>query len=189
MSTKPYSHPNEFNELLGTTAGSKPVDDQSSSRLARELHLVGNCSSRKRSTLLFAVFLICCMRISDAAFRSRTSLRPQLFQIRLAKSAGSPAPPFTLPNCSLGLKSPFVLTPTSISETNGLRVLVDFIVNKQGYVESPFIVEGSGETNERLVLQIIREWRFPPPVCNDAEIDVEVLVLFVSPRKRLPRPT
>ena len=73
-------------------------------------------------------------------------------------------------------------------EINGLRVLVDFIVNAQGRVESPLILESSGETNEKQVLGVIQQWRFRPAICNGVPTNVELRVLFEGPRKRLPHP-
>jgi TonB family protein len=73
-------------------------------------------------------------------------------------------------------------------EINGLRVLVDFIVNTQGRVESHLILESSGEANEKVVSKTIQQWRFRPAICKGVPINAEVRVLFVARRKKLPHP-
>jgi TonB family protein len=73
-------------------------------------------------------------------------------------------------------------------EINGLRVLVNFIVNAQGRVESPLILESSGERNGELVLSIVKRWRFRPATCGGVPTNTELWVLFRAPRKRLPHP-
>lgn len=94
--------------------------------------------------------------------------------------------PSSPPNCSDEFH-PFVGLNTT-SGINGLRVLVDFVVNTDGRVESPFILESSGETDEKLILSIIQKWHFPPAMCNGTPINVELRVMFVGPRRRLPHP-
>ena len=111
-----------------------------------------------------------------------------LHDIQASESVPS-ALPFSLPNCSDGSRAQRFPTLNTMLEINGLRVLVDFIVNAQGRVESPLILEGSGEANEQLVLSIIQQWRFRPVVCNGVPTNVELRVLFIGPRKRLPHPT
>ncbi len=111
----------------------------------------------------------------------------QLEDIQTSKSLPL-ASPFSLPNCSDGFQPQPLFTPKAMVEINGLRVLVDFIVNAQGRVESPLILESSGETNEKQVLGVIQQWRFRPAICNGVPTNVELRVLFEGPRKRLPHP-
>jgi TonB family protein len=93
-------------------------------------------------------------------------------------------PPLFLPDCPHGVEpQPFSL------DINGLRVLVDFIVNTQGRIESPLILRSSGQANAKLVIDIIQRWRFRPATCNGVPTEVEIRMLFVGPRKRLPHPT
>lgn len=105
--------------------------------------------------------------------------------IDVEASESSPIKPpfFSFPDCPHGVEpQPFNL------DINGLRVLVDFIVNAQGRTESPLILKSSGEANAKLVVDIIRRWRFSPATCNGAATEVEIRMLFVGPRKTLPRP-
>lgn len=94
--------------------------------------------------------------------------------------------PSSLPSCSDEFQ-PIVGFDT-MSDINGLRVLVDFIVNTDGRVDSPFILESSGENDGKLILSIIKKWRFRPVICGAARINVELRVLFVGPRRKLPHP-
>jgi len=94
--------------------------------------------------------------------------------------------PLSIPNCLDKLQPTF--TFDAIPEINGLRVLVDFVVNTEGRVESPLIIESSGEANEKLVLSLIQKWRFRPVSCNGRPINLELRVLFVGPRERLRHP-
>ncbi|MGA3091543.1 MAG: TonB family protein [Terriglobales bacterium] len=96
--------------------------------------------------------------------------------------------PSSLPNCAAGVKPEPLFTPNTVLGINGLRVLVDFIVNAQGGIESPLILESSGEENEKLVIGMVQRWRFRPAICNGVPTSVELRVLFLGPRKRLPHP-
>jgi len=100
-----------------------------------------------------------------------------------ASKATLPIAPFLFPNCP----HTFEVPPLRV-EVNGLRVLVDFVVNKAGLVESPLILESSGPTNEKFVLNAIQQWRLQPATCNGMTQAIEVRVLFLGPRKRLPHP-
>jgi len=98
------------------------------------------------------------------------------------------ATPFSLPNCSDGFQPQPIFTPKAMLEINGLRVLVDLIVNAQGRIESPLILESSGETNAKQTLGIIQQWRFRPAICNGVPTNIELRVLFEGPRQKLPQP-
>jgi TonB family protein len=98
------------------------------------------------------------------------------------------AGPFPIPRCPGGLAPQSLFTPAPMLEVRSLRVFVDFIVNKQGRVEAPLVLESSGETNEKLVLSTLQQWRFRPAICNGVPTPVELRVLFVGPRTRLPHP-
>lgn len=127
------------------------------------------------------------LNVGASAQTKILSVPRQLEDIQTSESLPL-ASPSSLPNCSDGFQPQPLFTPKTMDEINGLRVLVDFIVNAQGRVESPLILESSGETNEKQVLGIIQQWRFRPAICNGVPTNVEFRVLFEGPRKRLPHP-
>jgi TonB family protein len=116
-------------------------------------------------------------------YQSLSEQAPQSTDVQTSESLPI-TPPFFLPDCPHGVEpQPFSL------DINGLRVLVDFIVNTQGRIESPLILRSSGQTNAKLVMDIMQRWRFRPATCNGVPTEVEIRMLFVGPRKRLPHPT
>ena len=81
-----------------------------------------------------------------------------------------------------------VYVPNDASKVRALRVTVTFIVNREGRVESPLVLESSSDSDAQFVLNLVRRWRFRPALCNGTPITAELRARFLGPRKTLPHP-
>ena len=61
-----------------------------------------------------------------------------------------------------------------------LKVRVSFIIGTDGRVHSPLILESSGASGDRRVLQTVRSWRYRPAMCNGVPTETEGKVEFFS---------
>jgi TonB family protein len=71
-------------------------------------------------------------------------------------------------------------TPDPLVQLDDLSVRVSFIVDADGRVESPFILESAGISGDQAVLGAVRYWRFRPALCNGVPTEMEARVRFVG---------
>lgn len=73
-----------------------------------------------------------------------------------------------------------LLTPDPLLQipSEDLHVRVSFIVGTDGRVHSPFVLESGGPSEDQVVLQAVRYWRYRPALCNGVPTDYEALVRF-----------
>jgi TonB family protein len=65
------------------------------------------------------------------------------------------------------------------AESNA-KVSVSFIIETDGRVHSPLILESAGPNEDRTVLDAVRFWRYRPARCNGVPTDAEARVEFSS---------
>ena len=81
----------------------------------------------------------------------------------------------TRPPEALATPSPLLDTPQSDT-----KIKVSFIIGTDGRVHSPFILESAGSTEDRLVLDTVRAWRYRPATCNGVPTEAEAKIGFSS---------
>ena len=59
-----------------------------------------------------------------------------------------------------------------------MKVRVSFIIGTDGRVYSPFILESAGPTEDRIVLNTVRAWRYRPAMCNGVPAEAEAKIGF-----------
>jgi TonB family protein len=60
------------------------------------------------------------------------------------------------------------------------KVTVSFIVGIDGRVHSPLILESLGPSQDRIVLDAVRNWRYRPATCNGVPTEAEGKIAFSS---------
>ena len=60
------------------------------------------------------------------------------------------------------------------------KIKVSFIIGTDGRVHSPFILESSGSSADRIVLDTVRSWRYRPATCNGVPTEAEARIGFSS---------
>ncbi len=60
------------------------------------------------------------------------------------------------------------------------RASVSFIVGTDGRVHSPLILESAGPSEDRMILDAVRFWRYRPALCNGVPTEAETKVEFIS---------
>ncbi len=90
------------------------------------------------------------------------------------------AEPLALSRCSASRPPEALATPDPLLkiEDAAQRVRVSFIVGADGHVYSPFIMDSGGPSEDRVVLQVVKRWRYRPALCNGVPTDSEARVLF-----------
>jgi len=73
------------------------------------------------------------------------------------------------------LATPDPLIDPLVSST---RVTVSFIVGTDGRVHSPLILDSLGPSEDRIVLDAVRAWRYRPATCNGVPTEVEAKIAF-----------
>lgn len=73
-----------------------------------------------------------------------------------------------------------LLTPDPLlqAQDDDLHVRVSFIVGIDGRVHSAFVVDSGGASEDEVVMQAVRFWRYRPALCNGVPTDYEALVRF-----------
>ena len=73
-----------------------------------------------------------------------------------------------------------LLTPDPLLQTQNedLHIRVSFIVGTDGRVHSAFVLDSGGPSEDQVVLQAVRYWRYRPALCNGVPTDYEALVRF-----------
>jgi TonB family protein len=59
-----------------------------------------------------------------------------------------------------------------------MRVRVSFIIGTDGRVHSPLVLESSGQSEDQVVLDAVRSWRYRPATCNGVPTETEGRVDF-----------
>jgi TonB family protein len=88
--------------------------------------------------------------------------------------------PLALPECG-DLRPPEALVtpdPLLLVQEDDIKVRVSFIVGSDGHVHSAFVLDSGGPDEDRIVLRVIRSWRYRPALCNGVPMDFEALVRF-----------
>jgi len=58
------------------------------------------------------------------------------------------------------------------------HITVSFIIGVDGRTHSPLILESAGSAPDRVVLRMVRSWRFRPATCNGVPTDFEGKIQF-----------
>jgi len=92
---------------------------------------------------------------------------------------GPAAAPLAVPKCG-NIRAPeALLTPDPLlpGDTE-LSVRVSFIVGSDGHVHSAFLLSGSDNVEDQVLLRAVRSWRYRPALCNGVPTDSEARVRF-----------
>ncbi len=79
----------------------------------------------------------------------------------------------TRPPEALATPSPLLENPKA-----NARIKVSFIIGTDGRVHSPFILESAGPSDDQVVLDAIRTWRYRPATCNGVPTESEARIGF-----------
>jgi Gram-negative bacterial TonB protein C-terminal len=73
-------------------------------------------------------------------------------------------------------------TPDPLLDSSGLstKVTVSFIIGIDGRVHSPLILDSLGPSEDRIVLDAVRSWRYRPATCNGVPTEAEGKIAFSS---------
>jgi TonB family protein len=73
-------------------------------------------------------------------------------------------------------------TPNPLLDTAGLstNVTVSIIIGVDGRVHSPLILDSLGSSEDRIVLNAVRSWRYRPATCNGVPTEAEGRIAFSS---------
>ena len=76
-------------------------------------------------------------------------------------------------------------TPTPIIDTEaaGAGLSVSFVIGTDGLVHSALLLKSAGNAEDRVVLNLVRSWRYRPALCNGVPTETEATVDF-SRRRR-----
>ena len=85
-------------------------------------------------------------------------------------------------NCEATQQPEALATPSPLLETpkSDTKIKVSFIIGTDGRVHSPFILESAGSTEDRVVLNTVRAWRYRPATCNGVPTEAEAKIGFSS---------
>ena len=86
------------------------------------------------------------------------------------------------PNCEATQPPVALATPNPLLELSGTDspVKVSFIIGTDGRVHSPFILQSSSPSEDRIVLNAVRSWRYRPAMCNGVPTEIEARIGFSS---------
>ncbi len=121
-----------------------------------------------------------------SADRSQLDIRFLYFEQTLHRvpihvSEFSPlASPLARQTCAHTRPPEALATPDPLVQLDDVDIRVSFIVDADGRVESPFILQSAGELDDTVVLRVIRYWRFRPALCNGVPTEMEARVRFVG---------
>jgi TonB family protein len=79
----------------------------------------------------------------------------------------------TRPPEALATPSPLLDNPKA-----NAKIKVSFIIGTDGRVHSPFILESAGSTDDQVVLDAVRTWRYRPATCNGVPTESEARIGF-----------
>ena len=82
--------------------------------------------------------------------------------------------------CQLAQPPQALATPDPLLDRNtaAADVTVSFIIGTDGRVHSPLILESAVTSEDRVVLDAVRTWRFRPAMCNGAPTETEAKIGF-----------
>ena len=85
-------------------------------------------------------------------------------------------------NCEATRPPEALATPSPLLDSPNLntKIKVSFIIGTDGRVHSPFILESAGSSEDRLVLDTVRSWRYRPATCNGVPTEAEARIGFSS---------
>ncbi len=138
------------------------------------------------AALLVALSASCGWGTTLTTDRSQLSLsfaylEQTLHRVPIHVSEFSPlAFPLARPTCADTRPPEALATPDPLVQLDDMDVRVSFIVDADGRVESPFILESAGEFDDEVVLRAVRFWRFRPAMCNGVPTEMEARVRFVG---------
>ena len=61
------------------------------------------------------------------------------------------------------------------------RLVISFVVGTDGRVHSALVLRGGDSRDDRLVLEVVRRWRYRPATCNGVPTESEAKVEFSRP--------
>lgn len=79
----------------------------------------------------------------------------------------------TRPPEALATPSPLLENPAT-----NTKIKVSFIVGTDGRVHSPFILESASPSDDQVVLDTVRFWRYRPATCNGVPTEAEAKIGF-----------
>jgi Gram-negative bacterial TonB protein C-terminal len=57
-------------------------------------------------------------------------------------------------------------------------IRVSFVIGVDGLVHSPLILEGADGSEDRIVLEALKSWRYRPALCNGVPTEMEGKIAF-----------
>lgn len=137
------------------------------------------------SVIIIPAMAVACFGISRSSasqqeFRAQIMPRPD-FELRVL-SPHTVARILSSANCASTHGPEALATPNPLVQApyRPTKITVSFIVGKDGEVESPLILEGSGVERGRDILKALRRWRYRPAMCNGVPVEAETEVQFSS---------
>ena len=113
-----------------------------------------------------------------------SELRDELLQKAPIRSAQFADVPHTSARSQCEQTQPpeALTTPNPIFDNTdpSLKIKVSFIVGTDGRVHSPLLLESSGTTDDHVILNTVRAWRYRPAMCNGVPTETEGKVEFSS---------
>jgi TonB family protein len=84
------------------------------------------------------------------------------------------------PNCEATQMPQALTTPDPLLQAadKNSKVTVSFIIGTDGKVQSPLILDGTGNYGYQSLLSAVRSWRYRPGLCNGVPMEVEATVEF-----------
>jgi TonB family protein len=113
------------------------------------------------------------------AARERSAFQPAIHKARfndIPHTLASSSCEKTQPPEALATPSP-LLPGTPADEA----LIVSFIVGTDGRVHSALVLQGGDNSDDRLVLAVVRHWRYRPATCNGVPTESEAKVEFSRP--------
>ena len=115
--------------------------------------------------------------------RSLAAREQQIWRNPVHDSQFADVPHYSAPTQCERTRAPEALTtPNPLLEDvpSDLRIRVSFIIGTDGKVHSPLILESIGQSEDRMVLDAVRSWRYRPGLCNGVPTETEGKVDFSS---------
>jgi TonB family protein len=83
-------------------------------------------------------------------------------------------------NCEATRPPEALATPSPLldSPNTKAKIKVSFIIGTDGRVHSPFILESAGQSDDQVVLDTVRSWRYRPGTCNGVPTETEAKIGF-----------
>ena len=101
--------------------------------------------------------------------------------VRIQRENFSPIPNAAgIAGCRSGEVPEPLATPAPLLDAQAAqnKVSLSFIVGRDGRVQSPLILESAGKAEDRVVLALVRTWRYRPALCNGIPTEAEAQIEF-----------